>query len=230
MAFQLAQVVPWGRTFEEYERMFALSAADLTRSILGCGDGPASFNAEGTQRGLHITSVDPLYAATRAQIAQRIAETTPTIISQLQENKDDFVWDYFSSAETLVAIRTHAMQAFLEDYDAGRTAGRYLEAALPTLPFADGAFDLALCSHLLFLYSDHLSSSFHCDAITEMMRVAHEVRVFPLVSLAGSPSPHLNAVIDTAQSAGWQVQLETVAYEFQRGGNNMLRLTRPANK
>ncbi len=230
MAFQLTQVVPWGRTFEEYERMFALSAADVTRSILGCGDGPASFNAEGTQRGLHITSVDPLYAATRAQIAQRIAETTPDIIAQLQENKNAFVWDYFSSVETLVAMRIRAMETFLSDYDAGRAAERYLEAALPTLPFADGAFDLALCSHLLFLYSDHLSSSFHCDAITEMMRVAHEVRVFPLITLAGKPSPHLNTVINTAQRAGWLAQLESVAYEFQRGGDTMLRLTRPANK
>ena len=43
--FALDQVVPWGRSFDEYRRMFALTDADLSRVILGCGDGPASFNA-----------------------------------------------------------------------------------------------------------------------------------------------------------------------------------------
>lgn len=44
MPFALADVVPWGRTFEEYCAMFALTAADLRGRILGCGDGPAAFN------------------------------------------------------------------------------------------------------------------------------------------------------------------------------------------
>jgi len=44
-----------------------------------------------------------------------------------------------------------AMQEFLADYRAGGREGRYMAATLPHLPFADGAFDLALCSHLLFL-------------------------------------------------------------------------------
>ena len=49
--FTLEQVVPWGRSFDEYCRMFALSDDDLTLRILGCGDGPASFNAEANRRG-----------------------------------------------------------------------------------------------------------------------------------------------------------------------------------
>lgn len=32
--FKLDQVVPWGRSFEEYRRMFALSDADLGGRIL----------------------------------------------------------------------------------------------------------------------------------------------------------------------------------------------------
>ena len=41
--FTLEQVVPWGRSFDEYCNMFALSSDDLALRILGCGDGPASF-------------------------------------------------------------------------------------------------------------------------------------------------------------------------------------------
>ena len=41
MTIRLNEVIPWGRSFEEYRRMFALSDADLAGRILGCGDGPA---------------------------------------------------------------------------------------------------------------------------------------------------------------------------------------------
>jgi hypothetical protein len=59
--FILDQVVPWGRSFEEYRRRFALNEADLQVRILGCADGPASFNAESTRRGTRVISIDPLY-------------------------------------------------------------------------------------------------------------------------------------------------------------------------
>ena len=36
---------------------------------------------------------------------------------------------------------------------------------LPNLPFSDASFDLALCSHLLVLYSVQLGGAFHHDAI-----------------------------------------------------------------
>ena len=46
MSFHLRDVVPWGRSYDEYVRMFALSEADLASKMLGCADGPASFNVE----------------------------------------------------------------------------------------------------------------------------------------------------------------------------------------
>jgi hypothetical protein len=42
--------------------MFSLGDRDLGLKILGCADGPASFNAEATQIGLQVVSCDPLYA------------------------------------------------------------------------------------------------------------------------------------------------------------------------
>jgi hypothetical protein len=53
MAMQLDQVVPFGRSLDEYCQMFALSEDDLARTIIGVGDGPASFNAE--MQALRIT-------------------------------------------------------------------------------------------------------------------------------------------------------------------------------
>ena len=117
-----------------------------------------------------------------------------------------------------------AMRTFLDDYDAGRTEGRYVEGALPALPFADAALDLALCSHVLFLYTAQLDEPFHRSAVRELCRVAREVRVFPLLALGGQRSPHVDFVATEARAAGHEVLVEPVPYEFQRGGNRMMRI------
>ena len=151
MAFSLENVVPWGRNLDEYTRMFALSESDLQGSILGCGDGPASFNAELTAQGAQVTSLDPLYGFERAAIAQRIEETFDTVITQTEQNVDTFVWDTLGSVEQLATLRRRTMTTFLEDYVRGKEQRRYLEGSLPTLPFSNQTFNLALCSHFLFL-------------------------------------------------------------------------------
>ena len=116
------------------------------------------------------------------------------------------------------------MRTFLADYKQGRCQRRYVDAELPTLPFAEGSFDLALCSHFLFLYTDQLSESFHVQAIVEMCRVATEVRVFPLVALDGLPSRYADSVSAQLQERGFGVSVEQVPYEFQRGANQMMRI------
>ena len=60
VGFRLDEVVPWGRSFDEYVAMFALTEEDLQRRILGCGDGPASFNRGVTERGGDVVSVDAI--------------------------------------------------------------------------------------------------------------------------------------------------------------------------
>jgi hypothetical protein len=63
MPFTLDQVVPWGRSYDEYVAMFALTEVNLRKRILGCGDGPASFNAGLTRRGGAVVSAQGLYRA-----------------------------------------------------------------------------------------------------------------------------------------------------------------------
>ena len=113
----------------------------------------------------------------------------------------------------------------MSDRDLGKTEGRYMEASLPDLPFDDDAFDLALSSHCLFLYSEQFDLRFHISALGEMLRVATDVRAFPL-QIGGTPSPHVQQVVDVFTSQDIDVTIEPVAYEFQRGGNRMLRLRR----
>ncbi|NOT85462.1 MAG: SAM-dependent methyltransferase [Methylococcaceae bacterium] len=222
MGFKLTEIVPWGRSYTEYVDMFALTKTDVTKKILGCGDGPASFNALLTKTGGKVISVDPLYEFSQDAIAVRIKETFAVVIEQVRLNQQEFVWNKITSVEALGNIRLSAMEAFLADYPEGVKAGRYQQMRLPVLAFPEQYFALALCSHLLFLYSEQLSESFHLAAIKELCRVSAEVRIFPLLELDGQLSRHLPAVLQQLTADGYLTQLSTVAYEFQKGGNQML--------
>ncbi|QLC50989.1 SAM-dependent methyltransferase [Methanolobus zinderi] len=224
MPVKYKNIVPWGRSFREYVDMFHLSDEDLNRSILGCGDGPASFNYEMTQQGRLVVSVDPVYSFDRDAIEKRIYGTYVEVLEQTKANQDKFVWENISSVEELGRIRMESMKLFLDDFEAGKQQGRYVAGELPELPFADGSFDMALVSHLLFLYSEQLSLEFHLSAVDELLRVAGEVRIFPLLDLNSRRSLHVDEVIDYVADKGYSVREEKVKYEFQKGGNRMLKM------
>jgi hypothetical protein len=215
-------VYPWGRSFEEYQRMFALTDDDLKLRIISCADGPASFNCELTQRGGRVVSCDPLYQLDADEIRSRIDTTHDLLVQLAEQNSQRFVWDRIRSPQELGRVRTEAMSKFLKDYEAGRAQGRYVTASLPSLDFPDESFDLALCSHFLLLYSDEFSLNFHVESVLEMRRVAREVRVFPLLDMRGEVSAHLEPLLRRISQHGLQGAVETVPYEFQRDGNEML--------
>lgn len=226
MGFTLSKVVPWGRSYDEYVSMFDLSDDELLLRILGCGDGPAEFNARLSARNGNIVSFDPIYEFDTSQLRNRISETYQAVMGQMRKNQADYVWNAITSVEDLGRIRMSAMNAFLLDFEAGKQEGRYIAGELPSLPFDKEQFDIALSSHFLFLYSAHLSAEFHLQALEEMLRVAREVRVFPLLTLEGKLSPHLNFVTEHLVKQGFCVTIKHVPYEFQRGGNEMLRIER----
>ena len=206
--------------------MFALTPEDLGRRILDCAAGPASFNAEATARGDEVVSCDPLYEHTREQIRGRIDATYEAVLAKARAASDGFVWQDIGSPEHLGEVRLATMSRFLADFPRGVKEGRYLARALPHLGFPDGALDLALCSHFLFTYSEFFSLDFHVASIEEMCRVAGEARVFPLLEGYGGTSAHLRPVIDRLRERGYRAEVRKVPYEFQRGGDEMLVVTR----
>ena len=217
MAVKLNIIVPWGRSFDEYVRMFALTERDLERSIIDCAAGPSSFNAEMHQRGHRVVSVDPIYEFSAEQIRSRVQAVRDTMIDQVREQRERFIWDYIRSPEHLEEMRLGAMEMFLRDFGP-HSRDRYIAASLPDLP--SGTFELALCSHFLFLYSDRLDRKFHIESIRAMLGAADEVRIFPVTDLAGKTSPHLQIVQET-----FRTKLVRVPYEFLRGANEMLVIT-----
>jgi len=117
----------------------------------------------------------------------------------------------------------NSMNTFLNDYKQHQKSGRYIHASLPALPFEDSEFDLALCSHFLFLYSEYISLEIHLKSLKELCRVAKEVCVYPLRTISNNQeSPHLEPVMSELKSDGVKVSLVSVKYEFQKGATQML--------
>lgn len=225
MGFKLESVVPWGRSLDEYIRMFDLTTDELRLKILDCAGGPASFNAEMMRKGYKVICCDPIYQFSADEIAQRIQETYQTVIDGAKATQEYYVWQDIQSPEHLGQIRMAAMQQFLEDLPLGIQQERYITAELPILPFDTEQFDLAICSHFLFTYSDLLSQDFHLASIQELCRVAGEVRIFPLLNqYSREISPLLPSVIKELAAQGYNVETKHVPYEFQKGGNKMLRV------
>lgn len=226
-SFNLDGIVPWGRRLDEYAAFFGLSAVPRGwPAILDVGAGPASFAAEATRQGAKVVAVDPLYRFGGDAIRRRYAATRPDMAAGLERAERRFVWDFYPSPADILRRRDEALELFLDDFDWGRICGRYLAAALPELPLADGSFGLALVSHLLFLYSHELEADFHIAALAELARVAREVRVFPLLDLEGIRSPHLDAVVEGLAARGLVAEELPVAFEFQKGATSLLRVRR----
>ena len=138
----------------------------VSRPILGCADGPASFNAELNARGGRVVSCDPIYAFSVDEIRRRIQQTSATVVAQAREHADSFVWtDEIPDAESLGEYRVATMDRFLDDFAHGLEAGRYIATALPRLAGVNERFRLAVCSHFLFLYTHHLTQQLHLDSI-----------------------------------------------------------------
>lgn len=223
MAFELDKVVPWGRNLNEYKEMFDLSEEELAGKIAGFGDGPASFNQELTRKGCSVISFDPIYRFSKSQIKARILETRDIVMKQTKENQNNFIWTTIKSLEELENIRMNAMERFLEDFEQGRAQCRYIDYELPKkTAYPNGYFDLGLSSHFLLMYTQ-LGEQFHIEAISEMLRICKEVRIFPTVDLDGKASTLTNDIIQYFKQ-NYQVSVVEVKYHFQKDGNKMLKI------
>ncbi|MDH2445471.1 hypothetical protein QDR37_16105 [Amnibacterium sp. CER49] len=214
------------RSFEEYAAFFALSEHDLRGRILDCSAGASGFTAAAADAGADVTAVDPVYAEPRGRLraAAEAAQREGAAIVDAHDGR--FTWRWYGTPERRSSLRTGALSAFADDLE--RHPERYVPGALPDLPFTVAAFDLALCSHLLFTWSDRFDEAWHEAALRELLRVAAEVRVFPLVTQGrGDPVPFLEPLLLRLRADGVDAAVERVPYEFQVGADRMLRLTRP---
>lgn len=221
MAFKLNSIVPWGRNIDEYTEMFLFSAEDLNKRIAGFGDGPASFNYQATIRGYNVTSFDPIYCFSKSQLETRINEVRAIIMKQMSENQENYVWDKIKSLDELEALRMASMKLFLQDYEKGLKEKRYVFHELPDrIDYPDDSFEIGLSSHFLLMYTS-LGYDFHIAAISEMLRVCKQVRIFPLCDLDSGTSEMIDRVIAYFRER-YNVDIKCTDYEFQKGADRLL--------
>lgn len=221
MPFTLSGVVPWGRNLEEYKLMFRLSNDDMSKKIADFGGGPASFNCELTEQGGSVISFDPVYGFTENELRQRINEVRGLVMEQMRENRDNYVWTKIKSLNELESVRMSAMNKFLSDFEQGKSENRYICHELPDkLNLNNNTFDIGLSSHFLLMYTS-LGYDFHIRAISEMLRVCREIRIFPLVDLNAEKSNMITDVIGCFRKS-CHVEIVNTDYEFQKGANKLL--------
>ncbi|HWA10615.1 MAG TPA: class I SAM-dependent methyltransferase [Opitutaceae bacterium] len=227
---ELPAVAFFGRTLDEYSRFFALDVAGLRgRPVLDVAAGPASFAAEAARRGIDAVAVDPLYGHPAAELAQRVRRDYAHMGEQLRTKPHLLRFRSFPSLEAAEADRRSAAQRFLADYESGFLHNRYVAGTLPRLPFFDGAFDLVLCAHLLFVYAQQFDFDWHLAACRELVRVsAGGVRIHPLCGRDGKPYPGLARLRRELKAAGIASEVLALDYEFFAGSNTTLVLRRAA--
>jgi SAM-dependent methyltransferase len=215
----------YGRTFEEYCRLFDLEPAALQdRRVLDCPGGPSSFVAIAATIGAEPVAVDPVYGPPAEQLEPICETTVDDVVDQLHETTDLFDWSFYGDVDTRERFARAAVAGFLADY--GHRPDRYVSAALPALPFDDGAFDLVCSSHLLFLYDDRFDEAFHRESTIELARVAeNELRIAGLQSLDTERSEFVAPVVEALRDAGCAVTIREADYRFQPGPTEILEIT-----
>ena len=66
-----------------------------------------------------------------------------------------------------------------------------------------------------------LGYDFHIKAMTEMLRVCKEIRIFPIVDLDANKTELISSVIGYFKQKN-DVEIVSTEYEFQKGDNKML--------
>jgi len=224
MALHLEDFLITGRTFDEYVAFFGLDIEALKgKKVLDCPSGASGFVAEAVRRGIDAHGCDMLYGF-ETEAVMKQAESSLHKIYEDTEWMQGYNLSFYGSVGGHRRCRESALASFRADFP----SERYRCERLPGLSYEDDSFDLLLSSHLLFVYDDRLDLDFHVASIAEMLRVAREVRLFPLVDFRNSRRDEAENFSPLVReiTARFNAEIVPVGFEFQPGAGAMLRLRR----
>ncbi|SES25366.1 hypothetical protein SAMN04487944_12812 [Gracilibacillus ureilyticus] len=193
------------------------------KKILDCPAGACSFTAVGSAHGHDITACDIAYYHPVDQLKEKGFLDIEHVMYHMEKAKSNYDWDYFGDVDGLNQHRVNALKACAEHME--HSPEKYIPVTLPVLPFTDDEFDILLSAHFLFMYSDRLDFDFHRETMDELLRVTkEEIRIFPLVDLAGKRYEQLDELINYLQQKGCITEERKADYHFQRNANTILRI------
>ena len=224
MALQLEDFLITGRTFDEYVAFFDLDIEGLeNKKVLDCPSGVSSFIARANSKNIAASGCDIIYQFSKEDIVKQGKSSIEKIYADTAW-MEGHNYAFYGSIKEHRGFRESALEGFKDDLE----VDRYRYETLPSLSYDDDSFDLLLSSHLLFVYDDRLDLEFHIESIKEMLRVAKEVRIFPLIDFKNSRmdeednfSPLVKEVM-----VHFNAKLIEVDFEFQPGANAMICIRR----
>ncbi len=217
--------VLWGHHLKDYSEMFDLSRDDLSLKIIEYGAGATSFNAEMNQKGVTVKSCDPIFHLKQDDLINYSRKTFEQTVKKMKGNPQKHCWKTIGEFEEMIESRRKGIELFLDDYPQGKLDGRYQQVQPnSSLPFEDYQFELALITHHLFVNYGEKGVEEHLTLILELLRVAGEVRIFPLLDKNGGVSKLLGPVMLKLQQENLSVEVRQVASQIQKSGNAMMRV------
>lgn len=233
--FKLASVAFFGRSFAEYEEMFEFTPEQWRgKKVLDVASGPASFAAEAKRHGISVTACDPRYGSDSGALQSLASFDIDTCMAKTKETPQHFLRTCDEEHDRFKAEKLRALKKFAEDYTASDAVERYVKASLPDLPFEHGQFDIALCATLLFVYSDISSGGvlpdspfdydFHFASVRELLRVAREVRIYPLKGMNMDVHPYLTKLLDDLSHLDIKQELRPARFRDIKGADQFLTI------
>lgn len=216
--------IVWGHHLDEYQDMFGLTKPELHLKLLEYGCGASAVNAELLAKGNPIVSCDPLFILDKPTLVMQVSTLFENRAALICRDQDRFDFSHAGSLDRFITKRRQGVSQFFNDYEAGKSAQRYVPVTDWRLPFPDFSFDIALSSHYLFVDLEDQNDGFYGQVIRELARVAKEVRIFPLIDRQGHPSPLLGPVLLSLQREHYGIEICEVTYALQPMGNAMLRV------
>jgi hypothetical protein len=221
----LNRVVLLGRTLDEYRRAFGLNLETWRgKAILDVAAGVSSFTGETRALGYNTTAFDCIYSGSATEFRPRCEHDLEEVTREIGK-KPVYKWEFHKSPAGMRSYRERAYQTFLTDF--AEHPERYLAGELPKTPFANRQFNLTLVSYLIFVYEDQLSYDFHKETLRELLRItSDEIRVYPIVTFEAQPSDCLRRIQKEIEFGNCNFEIVPTDFEFLRGSNCYLKITR----
>lgn len=180
------------------QHMFELKLEQLPQKTLFVPTGLTSISAELVRSNVKVICADKIYGLSTFELEKRTADIMrdasldcerrhchPEIISFWQEVRD----------------------AFWQDFQTGKNEGRYVAYHdILKLPFPDGEFNLACCAGVLI--EDQTAM---LNLVNELLRVAHEVRIYPELLIGENIKLNLAGILLVLQQQNFGVELHANA-------------------
>ncbi len=202
------------------KKMFELTSEHLASTILIFPAGVSTVSTELAHAKIVPVSADVAYAQSAYDAEKWVNQMMQTVSLDWERTHSALSNDQKRYQEEIISHWQKIAAAFLMDYQHGLKQG-YLVAIKDALkmPWQEDKFKLACCPGVLV--EDQTAV---LELIKELLRVSHEVRLFPYLLEGEAIKQTLAEVLLYLQQHNYGVELKHVAYKSFNGAEVLLRV------